>query len=250
MNWDVRWLDTTASTNADLAAAARDGAHEGTVMVTDNQTAGRGRLDRVWEAPAGSGIAASVLLRPGGLPARRWSWMSLLTGLAVADGIAEFGLNARLKWPNDVELDGRKVSGILVERIETSAGPAAVIGFGINAAMTEDQLPVPTATSLRLNGVDVAAPELLDAVLRRLEQLYALVQSNPDAVREAYVAASSTIGATVRVTLPDSATLEGTATAIDADGRLVVDGRAISAGDVVHVRNFGHDSAAEADDRG
>ena len=100
--------------------------------MADHQTAGRGRLGRTWTAPPGTGIAMSVLLRPEA-PLERWTWLPLLAGLAVSDGIRqETDLPADLKWPNDVLLLGRKVCGVLAERVETPAGPAVVIGMGIN----------------------------------------------------------------------------------------------------------------------
>lgn len=236
MQWDVRWLDSSASTNADLASAARDGASAGAVLATENQSAGRGRLDRRWEAPVGSGIAVSVLLRPDVLPPSRWGWISLATGVALVDAVNGFGLQAALKWPNDVEVDGRKIAGILVERVETNDGPAAIVGFGLNTAMTSDQLPVPTATSLHLHGVDVSKEDALAAALRALASVLPLVSDDANALRDRYRGACSTIGATVRVELPGDEMLDGLATDVDEQGRLVVDGRAISAGDVVHVR--------------
>ena len=97
------------------------GAPEGTVHATDLQVAGRGRLDRTWESPAGSGIAVSVLLRPDEIPAARWVWLPLLVGLAVDATVREFGVDCGLKWPNDVLVDDRKLAGILLERVDTPA---------------------------------------------------------------------------------------------------------------------------------
>src|SRR5215204_7339169 len=147
----VDLVPETGSTNADLAARARDGGAPGTVLITDYQSAGRGRQGRTWTAPPGSGIAMSILLRPDGIDPRRWTWLSLLAGLAVADGVRRVAnLPAVLKWPNDVLVAGRKVCGILSERVDTSQGPACVVGVGINVSIEEDQLPVPSATSLTL----------------------------------------------------------------------------------------------------
>ena len=150
MEFAILETASTRSTNADVAQAARDGAPEGTVHVTEDQTGGRGRLDREWVAPKGSGLAASVLLRPTSVPLHRWGWLPLLTGVAVADAVADLGIRAKLKWPNDVEVDGRKLAGILVEAVSTPDGMAAVVGVGLNVAMTAEQLPVPHATSLAL----------------------------------------------------------------------------------------------------
>ncbi|HUP98949.1 MAG TPA: biotin--[acetyl-CoA-carboxylase] ligase [Aeromicrobium sp.] len=236
MEWDVQTVAETASTNADVAGAARSGAAEGLVIVADHQTAGRGRLNRSWESPAGSGLAASFLLRPLGLAPERWPWIPLMAGLAVADAVLGVGLDPRLKWPNDVEVDGRKLAGLLVERVETPSGAAAVVGIGLNIAMTAEQLPIPTATSLRLQGVDVGRDTVLARLLDALGARYEQLADEPGALRDDYVAACGTTDSPVRVTLPDGSELAGRATDVDELGRLVVDGRPITAGDVVHVR--------------
>jgi BirA family biotin operon repressor/biotin-[acetyl-CoA-carboxylase] ligase len=236
MDWDVRRVAETESTNADVAAAARDGAPEGTVIVADHQTAGRGRLDRTWEAPAGSGLVMSALVRPQELDPTLWPWIPLMAGVAVADAVRDAGLEPSLKWPNDVEIDGRKLAGILVERVETTDGPAAVIGIGLNIAMAADQLPVPTATSMSLEGADATRDDVLAGALTGLATHYEVLRTDPAALREAYLAACGTVGSTVRLSLPNDATLTGVATDVDEHGRLIVDGHPITAGDVVHVR--------------
>lgn len=234
---------STGSTNADLAQAARDGAPEGTVHLTDHQTGGRGRLDREWVAPAGSGLATSALLRPTSVPLQRWGWLPLLTGVAVADAVANLGVRAQLKWPNDVEVDGRKLAGILVEAVSTPDGMAAVVGVGLNVAMTAEQLPVPHATSLALEGVDVDRHDVLTTFLRSLSTHYtawrAANGSAEAGLAAAYAERSSSIGSTVRVSLPDGSVEEGLVSGIDLDGRLLLGDRAISSGDVIHVRRSG-----------
>ena len=128
----VRSIASTGSTNADLAAAATAGAASGAVLVADHQSAGRGRFDRRWEAPPGSSVAVSVLLRPAEVPLQRWLWLPLITGVAVAEGLrSAAGVDATVKWPNDVLIEGRKVCGILSERVDD----AAVIGMGINTCL-------------------------------------------------------------------------------------------------------------------
>jgi BirA family biotin operon repressor/biotin-[acetyl-CoA-carboxylase] ligase len=236
MDWDVRTVAETASTNADLADAARAGAPEGTVIVADHQTAGRGRLDRTWESPPGSGLAASVLVRPDALAPEQWPWIPLMAGVAAADAIRTLGLVPRLKWPNDVEVDGLKLAGLLVERVETPTGPAAVIGIGLNVEMTTEQLPIPHATSLALQGVEAGRDDVLSALLSALGDRYRELQESASTLRADYVAACGTVGSAVRVSLPDGDTLEGEATDVDELGRLVVDGHPVTAGDVVHVR--------------
>lgn len=238
---DIVITEQTGSTNADVAAAARAGAPEGTVHATDLQVAGRGRLDRTWESPAGSGIAVSVLLRPDEIPAARWVWLPLLVGLAVDATVREFGVDCGLKWPNDVLVDNRKLAGILLERVDTPQGAAAIIGVGLNVTLREDELPVDTATSLLLeSATETDRTIVLRALLRNLEALYRAwkeADGNPAAgIRDSYERRCVTIGTRVRVALPNDTSLEGEATAIDELGRLVVDGQAISAGDITHVR--------------
>jgi BirA family biotin operon repressor/biotin-[acetyl-CoA-carboxylase] ligase len=238
---DVVVTSSTGSTNADVADAARAGAAQGLVHTTDGQTAGRGRLDRAWSSPAGSGVIVSVLLRPDGVPAARWVWLPLLVGLAVDATVHECGVESGLKWPNDVLVDGRKLAGILLERVETPIGPAAVVGVGLNVTLRRDELPVETATSLALEGAtETDRTIVLRSLLRNLEALYrAWTASGGDpsgGIRDSYVRRCVTIGSRVRVTLPREEILVGEATGIDDLGRLLVDGRAISAGDITHLR--------------
>ena len=138
----VEVVETAPSTNAVVAERALAGAPDGLVVVADHQTAGRGRLDRTWESPPGTALTFSMLLRPQS-PTRAWPWLPLLAGYAVGKALQARGLDAGVKWPNDVLVGERKVAGILVERLETPDGPAAVVGVGINAALTPDALPVP-----------------------------------------------------------------------------------------------------------
>jgi BirA family biotin operon repressor/biotin-[acetyl-CoA-carboxylase] ligase len=240
--WDIEVLESTPSTNAVVADRARDGAGAGLVVVAEHQTAGRGRLDRVWETPARAALTVSVLLRPDAEPSR-WPWLPLMTGLAASAALPG---EPALKWPNDVLLGDQKVAGILVERVETPTGPAAVLGVGINVTMTADELPVPTATSLALQGHEVDRTDLLLAFLVELDAQVASWSSGREAdpaLREAYVDRCATLGEDVRVDLPSGATVEGRAVDVDDGGRLVVDtgdGRtAVGAGDVIHVRPAG-----------
>ncbi len=236
---------STGSTNADLVARAEEGAAEGLVIAADEQTAGRGRLGRSWASPPGASVSVSVLLRPRLAP-DQLGWLPLLTGLAVAAAIVEeYGIEAELKWPNDVLVtDGRpgKVAGILVER----TGTAACVGFGINTAMTAEELPVPEASSLVLAGAAEPDPDVLVAAcLRHLHRRYArLLASGGDAERsglvDEYTARCCTLGRDVVVLLPSGEEVRGAASGVDALGRLAVEGVAgtltVAAGDVRHVR--------------
>ncbi|MBO0919003.1 biotin--[acetyl-CoA-carboxylase] ligase [Streptomyces laculatispora] len=243
-------VDTTGSTNSDLAGRAA-GLTEGAVLVAEEQTAGRGRLDRTWTAPARSGLFLSVYLTPGAVPVQRWGWLPLLTGVAVAAGLAKSaGVDTALKWPNDIlvtiEGEERKTGGILAER----AGDGVVIGIGLNVSLRADELPAPTAASLALAGaVSTDRETLLRGVLRSLEHWYGKWRAaDGDAaasgLQEAYVAGCATLGRSVRAQLPGDRTLTGEAVAIDGDGRLVLstgDGlqEPVSAGDIVHLRGAG-----------
>jgi BirA family biotin operon repressor/biotin-[acetyl-CoA-carboxylase] ligase len=250
----VEVVDRAASTNALVIERATAGAGEGLVVVAEHQTAGRGRLSRTWETPSRSGLTFSVLLRPTA-PTASWPWLPLLAGYAVDKALKAEGFEAAVKWPNDVLLDGRKVAGILVERVDTAAGPAAVVGIGLNVGMTAEELPVPDATSLAIaaSGDVPDRTTLLVRLLASLWESYTAWQEGGELaglrLAESYAAACATIGREVRVDLPSGEVLTGTATGIDPSGRLLVehpvdsgaDGApghtAVSAGDVVHVRS-------------
>jgi BirA family biotin operon repressor/biotin-[acetyl-CoA-carboxylase] ligase len=257
----VRVVAETASTNADLLAAAGRGEPSGSVLVAEYQNAGRGRFDRTWTVPPGAGLLFSVLIRSDVDPAR-WGWLPLLTGLAVRAAVAghvepdrppaaesaadppQPAGSVRLKWPNDLLLGPtrRKGAGILVQ----ASGPVAVIGVGLNVDQTADELPVETATSLRLE-YGVAAPrraELLVSILDELEIRYlAWTGADGDAdisgLADEYRRFCDTIGTSVRVDRAGGP-VAGTARGIDRDGAIVVDTGGgtvvLSAGDVVHLR--------------
>lgn len=231
----------SGSTNADLVAATRAGAEPGAVLITDNQTAGRGRLARSWTTPPGVSVACSVLVRPEGIPLERWPWLSLMTGVALVEGIRTVcEVPVQLKWPNDVLVGDRKLCGLLAERVETPTSPAVVLGFGINVSMDADELPVDTATSLRLEGAEVAKTDLMIAVLGALGAAYRMWREAPTELAARYLDHCGTIGREVRVQLGGNDRVEGRAVGIDAAGGLIVrtaaGERTFSAGDVVHLR--------------
>lgn len=239
----------TGSTNADLAGRARAGrAAPGAVLTTDDQQAGRGRRERTWTTPPRSAVAVSVLLRPREVPRSAWTWLPLVVGVGVVDALVRVaGLDARLKWPNDVLVDDRKLCGVLAEVVETPDGAAVVAGIGLNVSQTADELPVPTATSLALSGAATTDRDtVLRAVLRGVGARYtAWVEAGGDprasSVGAAYRERCATIGQQVRVELPGERVLSGEAEGVDDEGRLLVRGqsgdvRALAAGDVVHVR--------------
>jgi len=238
----VEVVDEVGSTNAELLARAAADEPPGLVLVAEHQQAGRGRLDRSWASPPRAALTASVLLRPD-VPAARRAWLSLLTGVALAEAVsAVAGVRASLKWPNDLLApDGAKLAGILAE----SAGSAVVIGVGLNVSTTSAELPG-TGTSLALvAGTPVDRAAVLLGLLRAFERRYlrwAEVLGDPvsSGLAQDYLAWCSTVGSVVAVTMPDGSTVEGQAEAVDWDGRLVVRTSAgvlaLSSGDVRHVR--------------
>jgi biotin-[acetyl-CoA-carboxylase] ligase BirA-like protein len=244
-------VEEIGSTNAELIGRARDpedgGAPEGTVLVAEHQVTGRGRLDRVWTSPPRAGLTVSFLLRPD-VPAARKGWLPLLTGVALAESVAEVtGVLPSLKWPNDLLAgDGRKLAGILAEAVSSPTHPTAVVvGTGLNVSTTADELP-DTGTSLtRITGGTVDRATLLLAFLRAVERRYRRwteVLGDPvsSGLAQDYLAWSSTVGSTVSVSLPDGSTLDGVAQAVDWDGRLVLATASgtveLASGDVRHVR--------------
>jgi BirA family biotin operon repressor/biotin-[acetyl-CoA-carboxylase] ligase len=243
----LKVVQEIGSTNAALVAAAAADEPEGAVLVAEHQVAGRGRLDRVWASPPRAGLTVSFLLRPD-VPAARRGWLPLLTGVALAEAVgAVTGVRASLKWPNDLlALDGRKLAGILAESHSSPTHPTAVVvGVGLNVSTTAAELP-DTGTSLsRVTGATVDRAPVLLSFLRAVERRYrqwtaALGDPVSSGLARDYLAWSSTVGADVVVGLPDGSTLEGTATAVDWDGRLVLatpEGQVeLASGDVRHVR--------------
>jgi BirA family biotin operon repressor/biotin-[acetyl-CoA-carboxylase] ligase len=206
----VRWFAEVGSTNRVAADLARAGAPDGVVVGADHQTAGRGRRGRTWESRPGTSLLVSVVLRP--VP----SLVTLAAGVAAAEAAeAVAGVRVDLKWPNDLLVGEAKVGGILTELVDG----AAVVGLGVNLAWAPDG-------AARLGpGVDREA--LLRAYLDALD-------APADALAR-YRRRCATLERPVRVELPGE-TVEGLAEEVDEDGRLVVDGREITVGDVVHLR--------------
>src|SRR3984957_4509393 len=177
---DVEVVERTGSTNQDLLARAHDGAPEGLVLAAGEQLAGRGRQGRNWQGLPGAALTFSVLLRPGAVPPVVRGWLPLLAGLATATAVGTIaGIDLRLKWPNDVLIDGAKLAGILAEQSDG----AIVVGAGLNVLGRPGELPVPTATSLEQHGALAAGrgtepraafdrTELLAEILRELAAAY------------------------------------------------------------------------------
>ena len=230
-------LPSTGSTNAVLRENAAGLPHL-SVVLTRDQTAGRGRLDRSWIAPAGAALAVSVLLRdlPADLSLR--GWIPLIAGAAMADAVTAqlSGHDVGVKWPNDLLVDDRKLSGILAE----ATAEGVIVGAGVNTRMTTAQLPVATATSFSALGAEADEDRLVAEWLERLDALLRALREEPDAARTAVAQRCLTLGREVRVELPDGAARRGRALRLDVDGRLVIDAAdgefAVAAGDIVHAR--------------
>ena len=241
--WRIRHVRETGSTNADLLAAAEAGEPGGLVLVADHQTAGRGRLDRRWEAPAGANLLVSVLLRPAG-PPETWFRATTAFAVAAADALQGIGADVGIKWPNDLVVDDEKLAGILAEA-RPDAG-AVVVGMGCNVGWpTKGRLP--GATSLASLGVDVSPALVLEWFLDAFDPASI---DDPDLL-ERYRARCATTGRDVTVVLPDGTEVTGRAVRVDDDGLLVVEApdpsgaatggpafvtRRFAVGDVVHAR--------------
>jgi BirA family transcriptional regulator, biotin operon repressor / biotin---[acetyl-CoA-carboxylase] ligase len=269
-DWRVEIMTEAPSTNALVAERARAGEQPGLVVVVEHQTAGRGRLDRAWQVPPRAALTFSMLVDPQ-IPASSWPLLPLFTGYVVETSIADRVPHVTLKWPNDVLAAtpdgwGRKLTGILVERVETPTGPMAVVGIGINVSQGRDELPREDATSLRLEvEAEIAAEQDEErsaddpqetVVVDRTELLVTLLDNwaalspllgQPEVLLGAYRSVCGTLGQEVDVHLPGGRVHRGLALDLDSSGALVVaDSGAqgagtltVTAGDVVHVRPAG-----------
>lgn len=239
---EVVHLPRVGSTNAEAAARGVLWSP----VITEHQTAGRGRLGRPWQDTPGASLAMSVVVPPVAPP----GWLPLATGLAVRSALVDEGVDARLKWPNDVLLpgdDGRKVCGILCQ---SQPDGRVVVGIGINVGHGRGDLPVETATSLRLVGAHVDRTTLAAAVLTHLRHRHtALAEGGERAaqVRADYSAACATLGRRVVVHHPDGTREEVETTGLDLDGCLRVirahGSDTVAAGDVQHIRLPGASSS-------
>jgi len=219
------------------------------VLLAEHQTAGRGRIGRSWEGVPRAQILMSVGVPTTGVPASQWSWLPLLTGVAIVDALAEVtGLGAGLKWPNDVLVDNQKLAGILADVAANSE--TVVVGLGLNVSLAADELPVPDATSLTLLGASGDRTALVRALLAQLARrltAWRLADGADPGLIEDYRVRNVTVGQRVRALLPGDREIIGLARAVDNAGRLIIDpdsesdpeSIAVSAGDVVHLRPYG-----------
>ncbi|MFK8022356.1 MAG: biotin--[acetyl-CoA-carboxylase] ligase [Ilumatobacter sp.] len=232
VTWDVRTVASTGSTNTDLIREVEAGsAGDRTALRADHQSAGRGRLDRRWDAPPGSNLLVSLLfVRSTDAPAALVQRVGLaavaaIESLAREDGITVDALG--LKWPNDLLLDGRKLAGVLAQR--SAQADAVVVGIGLNVGWA----PSDAATLRGSLGLEVTPAQLLDRLLTYVDE-------RPDDLAGEYRKRLLTLGHDVRVELPGDRILRGRAVDVEEDGRLVVEAdgerHVLDVGDVVHLR--------------
>jgi len=228
------------STQVDLAKSVRNGqAKSGDVLVTEFQSAGRGRLDRTFVTLPQTALLFSFYVKPNNRE-DRWGWIPLLVGQSVCKAISEnfkVGNRIKMKWPNDILLNHKKMAGLLVERLETSDGAGVVVGIGLNVSASQEELPIEGATSLEIEGFHaVDRDELLVAILTSFEEFLKRWESNDPTLLSEYCASSATIGRKVSIELPGGEQVTAIASSIDMTGGLVLDdGRHITVGDVVHI---------------
>ncbi|MFD0199564.1 MULTISPECIES: biotin--[acetyl-CoA-carboxylase] ligase [Saccharothrix] len=236
----------TGSTNVDLCDAANRGAHDRTVLIAERQTAGHGRRGRGWTSPTG-GLYLSALFRPTGVPPARLPWLTLLAGLALVRTAASVGVDASLKWPNDLLVGDAKAAGVLAE-IAPGATQAVVVGIGLNVARLPDGVEPGAGGLVPTSLEDHAGPldrtEVAITLLRELaavEERWRRAGGDEPSLREEYRRHCGTLDRSVRVELARGEALLGTARYVESDGTLLVRDDAgadhsVSAGDVVHLR--------------
>ncbi len=242
--------DSLPSTNTEAARQAMLGAPEGLCVVAREQTLGRGRRERQWISPRDAGIYFSIVLRPR-LEMRAWPLLTFAAALGVTDALGEVSaLDADIKWPNDVIIGDRKLSGILAEAIETPRGSACILGIGIN--LTDRAFPPDfreIATSIEaLTGSATPAETLLESLVRAIDQRYARLQQSgggPETIRALSARSSYAEGKRVLVQL-DGESFEGVTRGLECDGALRVE---ICAGEIRRVR-AGDITSLRADEPG
>jgi len=236
--WQVREFDEIDSTNTYVANLAREGAAEGLVARADFQTAGRGRLDRSWEAPRGVSLLTSILLRPT-LPASRRHLVASAVALSARTALVRLsGLQPGLKWPNDLVVNDRKLGGLLAEVI--GDGEAFVVGIGINLQWPGPEGVGGTCVKDEI-GVTITPQAMLDLLLTELDKRRALLDTPEglDELQRELLGALDTIGRHVRVERAND-TLHGVATTVNDDGLLLLETDEglveVAFGDIVHLR--------------
>ncbi len=224
---DILFFPVTASTNTVAAALAANGQKDGTVIIADSQTEGRGRRGRTWVSPPGRNLYLSIILRPCMQP-KDAAMLTLLSAVACASAIQKLSsIPVSIKWPNDLMAAGKKIGGILTE-MKTDAGRIdyAVIGIGININLDSCDMPdhiMNTATSVMLQaGEHQSRTQYAVEIIKSLNYWYTiLLESGKGAIIDSWKRLSSTLGHVVTVTLGDTE-VRGLAEGIDTDGLLML----------------------------
>ena len=254
MNINILTFDTIDSTNTEALKQARLGADEGLCIIARQQTAGRGRHGRTWVSEPDAGLYFSIVLRPK-IEMQYLPLITLMTGVAVCDMLDELGIDADIKWVNDLHVDGRKIGGILAETTDTPKGLAVIVGIGINikssnfpseiddtATSIEEQLSVPPAVAGGLMRPP-SASQLAESLTKFLTYFYTVLQgeNGPSNIIDEWRKRSTYFsGKPVRVVL-ENETLEGVTDGLESNGALRVrrnDGSLtiVNAGDVEQLR--------------
>ena len=233
--WRVSVVEVTGSTQDDLAAlVARDEAIHGAVLVTEYQSAGRGRLDRTFDAPQSSALLFSLFIEPK-REKNEWSILPLLAGLVSTLAISELDprFTVELKWPNDLQIAGKKLGGIIAQATDSGV----VIGIGINVGMNRSELPIELATSLMIEEFGILDRNLiLASILNNFEELLGRWEDGED-LRHLYRERSATLSQKIQVELPGGEKRNGFAEDISPAGELILEGgERITVGDIVHLR--------------
>jgi BirA family biotin operon repressor/biotin-[acetyl-CoA-carboxylase] ligase len=233
--WRVSVVEVTGSTQDDLSQSVKkDATLSGSVLIANFQSSGRGRLDRTFSAPPSTALTLSFYLIPE-VEKREWSFLPLLTGLASVISLKKIdpAIEIKLKWPNDLLVNGRKLGGILAEA--TSDG--VVIGIGINVAMTQEQLPIANATSLLLESfASLNRNQIAIEMLNTFYDLFERWQRGED-LWHLYRENCQTLGLNISAELPTGVTVTGKVTDISRTGELILEsGLRVSVGDIVHLR--------------
>ena len=245
LNPNVLRFESLPSTNTELSRLASEGAEEGVSVVADEQTAGRGRLQRAWSSPKGAGLYFSILLRPK-IATNYWPLITMMAAVAVYDALGDAcRLQADIKWPNDLLSGERKICGILAESIETPSGRAVIVGIGIN--LTQDAYPAELAGAAssisEAVGRTADREVLITALLRWLTHWYSLLNESagPESIVNAWTNRSSyAFGRVVQISNGDEV-WQGTTSGIERDGALRLrtpsgETKVVRAGDVYSVR--------------
>jgi len=231
-------FESLPSTNTELARMASEGAAEGLVILADEQTAGRGRLQRVWSSPKGAGLYCSILLRPV-IPVDRWPLITFMAALAVGDALQEAaGVRTDIKWPNDLLSGERKICGILAEAIDTPGGRAVIVGIGIN--LTQKAFPEATSVA-EATGLRPDREAILAALLSAFARWYSLLGEREKIIGAWSSRSSYASGRLVQINNGDEV-WQGTTCGVEADGALrlrIANGeiKLVRAGDVQSLRS-------------